>query len=429
MPVIMITARRDEAHRVTGPRAGRRRLRGQALLAGGGGRAGARGHAARVGAPPDPHRVLRAGPGRDRAHRPPGDGGRARGGPHAPGVRPPGRAGRPPAGGLHPGAPAGEGLGLPVGRRRQDGGRPRGQPAPQARRGHRDRRGARGRLQAGAGWREDRRPAGHAAAAQHPGARSPWPSRVALVVVFVLGAAHARHLRQLPLARGGGGDAAGSRPTRSRGRSSGPARPTSTASPGRPTTSSATRAWSSARPARSSTGTCRSRTWRPRATARRGDVTVLLERPRPRRPALFGDWGAYAITALGPGGHRRPDLAALGDVARRAAPVGGEPGRQRRGRRAGASRRARGADRRRARAAGAGLQPHDGPAGGGRRPPAGVPGRHRPRAAHPGHGDRGLRHRAGRRHGGEPRGPRASRWSSSARRPPACASWCATSRS
>jgi signal transduction histidine kinase len=52
------------------------------------------------------------------------------------------------------------------------------------------------------------------------------------------------------------------------------------------------------------------------ATARRGDVEVLLERPDPAA-AVFGDWGAYAITALGLVGVGVLIWLLSGDVARR----------------------------------------------------------------------------------------------------------------
>lgn len=52
------------------------------------------------------------------------------------------------------------------------------------------------------------------------------------------------------------------------------------------------------------------------ATARRGDVTVLLQRPDPSA-ALFRDWGAYAIVALGLVGIGVLIWLLSGDVARR----------------------------------------------------------------------------------------------------------------
>ena len=52
------------------------------------------------------------------------------------------------------------------------------------------------------------------------------------------------------------------------------------------------------------------------ATARRGDVEVLLERPDPAA-GVFGDWGAYAIMALGLVGVGVLIWLLSGDVARR----------------------------------------------------------------------------------------------------------------
>ena len=341
MPVIMITARTDEAHRVTGLELGADDYvvkpfspvevvaRVKAVL-----------RRVSRAARPAPHAARR--PGRARARQPAGDAGRRRGGADAPGVRPAGRARRPPARRLHPRAAAGEGLGLPVGAsaaRRWTSTWPTCAASSATDIGHRRR--ARGRLQAGAAWRRERRPARPAAARAASGRASPWPSRVALVVVFVADPARARHATSRPASRAGGrGDAAASRPTRSRRRSS------AAGTTDRRGRRARRRALHRRRPhgGAASDGDGRplepSRSIEPRGPRHRA--------PRRRRGAaasaptptagLFGDWGVSSLVAARPGGRRRADLAALaGGVGAAPAPLGGEPRRQRRGRRAGAT--------------------------------------------------------------------------------------------